>query len=105
MPLTVDVPDDSRPGKVRPGGWSVYSRNFNRPTGLDESSRVRVRIASWSGSLRAIFFNSESIPIGDPPLQFDITSELQSHNQLRIRIDDDQQSAGRLDGAVELMIE
>ena len=101
-PLRVDVPDD---GDVVPSNWAEYTRNFNRPTGLDDSTRVSLRIESWSGTLNSISFNHEALAIGNSPLLIDITRKLRPHNQLRIRIANNDQSAGRLDGGVALMIE
>jgi hypothetical protein len=70
-------------GRVR------YQRNFQRPTGLDSGERVWLVVEPprssacivWKGDLVGF------IHPGDPAGRFDITDQLEDHNQLDIFVD------------------
>ncbi len=101
----MDVPDVDESAKHDRAPSSVtYARSFNRPTGLEDNSRVHLRIESWTGSLQAVLFNVEPLEISDPPLEVDISERIQPHNQIRICLEDNAETA-RLSGAVDLLIE
>lgn len=106
VPTRVDVPDVDEPLDL-PDPWNsvTYTRDFNRPTGLDDNSRVQLRIQSWTGSVKAILLNDELLEIGNPPFEIEITERVQRHNQILICIERWGQPAARLSGAVDLLID
>ena len=98
----IDVPDTSDNQPTR--GLTTYTRSFNRPTGLDEQSRVYLCVASWHGSLKNISLNNQILLASTPPLKIEITSQLLAHNRLEISLADNAEKAGTLNGEVTLGI-
>lgn len=67
----------------------VYTRSFNRPTGLDDQSGVFLNIADWSGKLNAIQFNQTAVKLPEmdsAPMRIDLTSRLEPSNEICIEI-------------------
>ena len=87
-----------------------YSRNFNRPTGLSESTRVRLKISSWEGTLISLALNSSPLPIGgdkvaSDKVDVDITDRLDRSNQFELVLRDTETHEALLSGEVALEIE
>ena len=93
-----------------------YRRSFNRPSGLDDRSRVFLAIESWRGNLTSIQIDDQTIvgPGGmdsEPPflvcfpIRVEITGILKAHNTLVIRLESKHDQAPLLDGEVRLEIE
>lgn len=67
----------------------IYTRSFNRPTGLDDQSDVFLSIADWSGKLNAIEFNQTAVKLPElasAPMRIDLTSRLKRSNEIQIEI-------------------
>ncbi|MDA8744155.1 hypothetical protein N9N28_05935 [Rubripirellula amarantea] len=90
-------------------GEFVYTRKFNRPTGLDDATRIFLSIAGWQGKLLVVAVNQsplkvESSAMGDR-LRIPLETSLQAHNELRIVLAPDGSKPARLSGEVQLEIE
>ena len=102
-----------------PGGWAAdlgerfegtveYQRFFNRPTGIDDSTPIRITFAEIVGQA-TVWLNSEQLPDGstvaDPNrYSFDISGQLEKRNELRVRIASNGEVDGGLVGEVRLEI-
>ncbi len=90
VPISVRVPADW--STVLGAGFRgrvEYSRFFNRPTGIDTDTRLRLRLDLVDGAA-TVSLNNE--PLGaacwpDFPRHFDITGRLQTRNELRIGVE------------------
>ena len=85
----------------------LYERSFNCPTGLDQSSRVRLRIQSMRGKQVQIGLNGQSLVESEIssltfPMELTITDHLQPSNRLELQLSG---KGARLDGEVVLRID
>ncbi len=103
-PQRVDVPDQDA-AAPRLARSTSYTRNFNRPSGLDQASRILLRIESWRGELTLVSINEQALPTSEPPLELEITDLLTAHNQLCIQLADTDETLAILDGEVTLAID
>jgi len=71
-------------------------RHFNKPTGLQDGDRVELVIGP-SATVKAIDLNGRSLARTSGELRFDITTQLQPHNILRIVIDTEKRRNTQLD--------
>ncbi len=95
-PVRVQLPSD-----VPSNGQLI--RKFHRPSGLDDGTEVRVELAA-NGAQLIVKLNDQVLsPVSESPLQFDITSQLQSFNSLCMRAADGE--ALVLQSAVLLIVE
>ncbi|EMI17846.1 hypothetical protein RMSM_05199 [Rhodopirellula maiorica SM1] len=94
-----DVADDESPCAT------TYTRNFNRPTGIESDDRVWLRITRWQGTLVSLRINGQPQPIGTPPLEIELSKQWAPHNQIEIQIDPAGGNPVRFDGDVTLEIQ
>jgi len=91
-PVTAHLPADWRTLFAERAGRARFVRKFNRPTNLDVHERVWIVLADVGGPvmLRVNGDPVASISGADPStFRFDITSQLQPHNELEIEIEFD----------------
>jgi hypothetical protein len=102
----VDVPELAGFDLERSVEVARYDRNFNRPSGLDDS-RVYLRITGWQGTLTSLILNQTSVPLDAEWTQIDleIASLLESHNQLSVTLRGTPAQPPRLSGEVTLAID
>ena len=83
-----------------------YRRRFNRPSRI-QNARVFLQIASWEGRLTALSLNGAPIPVdgSETCVNTDITSLIQSHNELLVTLSGTAGTPPRLSGEVSLGIE
>jgi hypothetical protein len=103
-PIRVDVPEAEAPSEPA-GNEYQYVRRFNLPTGLDDRSRVRLRIEAWTGDLNAFELNEVTLPIGPPPIDLDVTRHLMRHNKIELRLVSTDKAPVALSGEVTLSID
>ena len=99
--LRVDVPDEPRAGNR-----AVYSRSFNRPTSIDESTDVTLVVESWnadSGSVRVNGKQLESTNSTDFPRRLSLRGHLQATNRIELILQSTETGLS-LNGAVSLEI-
>ena len=104
--LRVDVPELASVDLEMSGQVARYERNFNRPSGLADS-RVYLRITGWQGKLTSLSVNQKIVSLGVDCSQIDleITSLLESHNQLSVTLCGTPAQPPRLSGEVTLAID
>lgn len=100
----VDVPDTSEPNDTQ-GRQVIYRRTFNRPSGLELSSRVYLRVAGWHGALESARVNETVLPTGADHLDAEVTALLRPHNQVVITLSSQPGQTARLSGEVTLAID
>ena len=101
VPEPASEPNDSA-SQAAP---ATYCRSFHRPTGLERTSTVMLRISNWQGQLESLQLNEQTLPCPQgPPLEIDITAWLASRNQLLIYLVPQTDEPVRLSGEVELAI-
>ena len=83
---------------------ATYSRNFNRPTGIESDDRVWLRITSWHGKLTSLRINGIQQPTGRPPLEIELSDQWALYNKIEIQLDPSDGHPVRLDGDVTLEI-
>ncbi|WP_345683359.1 hypothetical protein [Novipirellula caenicola] len=93
----VDATESPRP--------TTYTRNFNRPTGIESNDRVWLRVTSWQGKLASLRINAIPQPIGTPPLEIELSDQWSLHNKIEIQLDPVDGHPVRLDGEVTLEID
>ncbi|GAA4449811.1 hypothetical protein [Novipirellula rosea] len=84
---------------------TTYTRNFNRPTGIESDDRVWLRITSWQGKLASLRINGQPQPTGTPPLEIELSDQWALHNKIEIQIDPVDGDPVRFDGDVTLEIQ
>lgn len=68
-------------------GCARFRRTFHRPTNLQASDRVLVRLPDQCGRVVACMLNDALLAeIPNDPTAFDVTSQLQQFNRLEIQI-------------------
>ncbi len=70
-------------------GRVLYTRTFNRPTGLDEGQRVDL-VVEQVDAFGVVSLNGQplgEVGLSDTAPRFDITALLQPHNELRIEVE------------------
>lgn len=63
---------------------ATYTRRFNRPTGLDDTSQLRLRIDSWRGELQSLIVNDQELAPLPCPVDAEITHLLSNQNCITI---------------------
>ncbi len=102
----VNVPErDEDVARAESPAATTYTRNFNRPTGIESDDRVRLRITSWQGKLASLRINGQPQSAGTPPLEIELTDQWALHNKIEIQIDPIGGDPVRLDGDVTLEIQ
>lgn len=118
----VDGPELPPKTVTMPGGWLddlgvnfagtvEYQRFFNRPTGIDETTTLRLAFTKILGQA-TISLNSKQLTATETPgdidnansLSCDVTGLLESRNDLRVRIVSAREADGGLVGEVQLKI-
>ena len=99
----VDVPESPGDESDDQSAYQ-YVRRFNRPTGLDGSTRVHLVISGWSGRLASIRLNDHELDPGLHSIDVDVTDLLESQNQITIQLAGTADAAASLSGEVSLMI-
>lgn len=99
-PLRVDAPDQQRQTSK-----ATYSRSFNLPTSIDESTEVVLVIESWHGDASAVLLNDAPLSIDSSfPFRQNIAERLRPTNRVEIKLASDADGVLALDGAVWLEI-
>ncbi|TWT83201.1 hypothetical protein CA13_46640 [Planctomycetes bacterium CA13] len=83
----------------------IYTRSFNRPTGLKPGVSVLLSIHSWQGKLSQLQLNGAFLSVGEQPFAVDVTEQLEQHNQIELHLDPIGVIAPNLCGEVCLQIE
>jgi len=106
--VRVDVPDGSPPAGET---CLVYTRRFNRPSGLTDADRVELIVSNWAGKLTALVVNDQALPFDDVDADFadaggrwDITDLLIPANFVTIELSRDGKALPCLNGDVRLRI-
>ena len=107
-PQSVQVPEPASDVQASSTGEFVYSRKFNRPTGLDNTSRLSLSVSAWEGKLLSVTLNQSPLDItsaeANHSLTITIDHDLPSHNEIEIVLVGEDQTAARLSGEVQLEI-
>ena len=82
-----------------------YQRNFNRPTGLSETTKVYLRVTTWEGALVSLRVNEEPCHVQGDSIEVDITDRLGPSNQLELILRDTENQPALLCGEVTLEID
>lgn len=102
----IDVPDQAWPVRPPSADTVHYRRNFNRPSGLDDSTSVSVCIASWCGDELLLVLNGielrQTRAFG--PMIVDATDALAASNVLEVKITGIPNDSMGLTGEVSLQI-
>jgi len=101
--IRVDVPE-TRADETDNESTYLYSRRFNIPTGLDGSSRVRLRISGWSGRLDSISLNGHALQPDQQSVNVDVTKLLNSQNRIDVQLSGTADASATLSGEVDLAI-
>lgn len=104
-PATIDVPELDEKPAANELAAATYRRSFNKPTGLEPSSRVHLRVAGWQGLLESAELNDARLPADETRIDADITGLLRPQNQITIRLIGRPGQAARLSGEVALAID
>ncbi|QDT08763.1 hypothetical protein [Planctomycetes bacterium K23_9] len=83
---------------------ATYERRFNRPRSLQVSDIVRVDVQAWQGQLISVRINDTELVCSDPPATWDVTSHLNDHNLIQIKIEPASHLPPQLIGPVNLVI-
>lgn len=102
--IRIDVPEMDE-GDVGDDATVLFRRRFNLPSGLQPSSRVRLRVDGWLGHLESITVNDSPLDADSARIDADITDVLQAHNQILVRLRGTTIDPARLSGEVTLAIE
>ena len=108
VPVRIDVPEVEvvHESSQSPQDRTYdYRRNFNLPSGLQESSRVFLRVDGWQGRIESAELNGTPLDVSDGNINVDITSFLEPQNQIRLRLTNGPGQAARLSGEVTLAID
>ena len=103
----IDVPEirfDEAGDESKAKSTYQYVRRFNRPTGLDSSTRVHLVISGWSGQLVSIRLNGQDLEPGLHSIDADVTDLLEPQNEITIQLTDTADAAASLSGEVSLAI-
>ena len=101
--IRVDVPESESATDTKICD-AIYTRFFNQPTGLDSTSKVKLRITDWTGDLQLISLNGEKLRHDSPPIEIEITKHLADRNQLEIHLAPANEHPCRLNGEVTILI-
>ena len=105
-PVRIDVPELDVQHSLHDESTFSYRRSFNLPSGLQASSRVYLRVDGWEGYLDSATLNGSALEVGRATkLNADITSLLESHNEIELRLASPPGQAARLSGEVTLAID
>ncbi len=105
VPLRIDVPEMDVADDLQDELTLYYRRSFNRPSGLQSSSRVYLRVDGWEGHLDSATLNGSPLEVGHSKMNVDITNLLESHNEIELRLTSPAGQAARLSGEVTLAID
>ena len=84
---------------------ATYRRRFNRPTGLQPSTRVWLNIRDFAGRLEFLSVNQRQFQALDAPVELDIHDALSDHNELVITLSATDGAQPSLSGDVWLAID
>ncbi|WP_146598101.1 hypothetical protein [Novipirellula aureliae] len=101
----VEVPEPpSRRTSAAVSVLAIYTRNFNKPTGLEDAKHVTLFVSDWQGTLKRLLLNGQSLEIGQAPIEIDVSSLLKPSNRIEIQLLGNEQLTARLSGEVQLRI-
>lgn len=79
-----------------------YARSFNRPTGLNRSSRVLLELTDFSAQIDLLQLNDQELSLDS---RCEITGRLAANNRLALRLSADETDQLTFDGEVSLLID
>jgi len=97
----IDIPET---GSETSDSRVCYRRRFNLPTGLDESSSVRLRISGWSGRLDSIRLNGHELDHSEGQVDTEVAGLLRAGNEIELHLQSTPDQPARLSGEVWLAI-